>query len=285
VTAGPFAVDVPGGRLGGVLAGDGERVLLLHGGPGLPWSYLEPLVAELVAGHRVAVYQQRGLAPSTAAAPYDVATQAADVVAVLDELGWERATVVGHSWGGHLLLHVLATHPGRVSAALIVDTLGAVGDGGEAAFDDELMRRTPRRDSERVEHLERQAMAGEGSAADLAESMRLLWPAYFAEPSAAPRAPQLAFSVEAYAATFASLHAELPALAARIACVRVPVLFLHGASSPMPVTASGDTARAMGAAAEVEVVEGVGHFPWLERPGCVREALARLLVRAGSGSR
>ena len=206
------------------------------------------------------------------------------MVAVLDALGWERAVAVGHSWGGHLLLHVLAAHAGRITAALIVDTLGGVGDGGEALFDDELMRRTPPGDVRRVEQLERQAMAGEGSAADLAESLRLLWPAYFGTPAAAPPAPEIALSVEAYAATFESVHAELPALAARIAGVEVPTLFLHGGASPMPVTASSDTARAIGEAAEVEVLEGVGHFPWLERPGSVGEALNRLLVRVGAGS-
>jgi proline iminopeptidase len=280
----PFEAEVPGGVLRGSLRGEGDHVLLLHGGPGLSWSYLEPLVDELAAGHRVAVYQQRGLAPSTARAPYDVATQAGDVVAALDALGWEHPAAVGHSWGGHLLLHVLAAHPGRVSAALIVDTLGGVGDGGEAAFDDELMRRTPAQDVRRVAQLELQAMAGDGTEADLAESMRLLWPAYFAEPATAPPAPAMALSVEAYARTFESLHAELPALAARLAGLQVPALFLHGKGSPMPVTASSDTAAAMGPSAELEVLEGAGHFPWLEVPGCVREALDRLVMRAGGES-
>src|SRR6185295_8735037 len=126
---------------------------------------------ELSDGYRVAGYQQRGLPPSTARAPYDVATQVADVVAVLDGLGWERAVVAGHSWGGHLLLHLLAARPERVAAALVIDTLGGVGDGGEAEFDAEMLRRTPARDVERVEHLERRAMAGEGTEDDLMESM------------------------------------------------------------------------------------------------------------------
>ena len=75
-------------------------------------------------------------------------------------------------------------------------------------------------------------MAGRGSEADLMESMRLLWPAYFAEPAAAPPFPGMRFSVEAYAATFESLHAELPGLAARLAGVAVPTVFVHGAGQP-----------------------------------------------------
>jgi proline iminopeptidase len=273
-----FEVAVDGGLLRGSVTGSGDPVLLLHGGPGLPCTYLQPLVDELAAGYRVASYQQRGLPPSTAGSPYDVRTQVADVVAVMDGLGWERAVVAGHSWGGHLLLHLLAERAPRVSAALAIDTLGGVGDGGEAEFDAEMIRRTPPRDVERAAELDRQAMEGGGSEAELAESLRLFWPAYFAEPAEAPPFPDLQFSLEAYAATFGSLHDELPALAARLTGIAVPTLFVHGAGSPMPLTAATDSAAAIGPAATVEVIDGAGHFPWIERPGALRAALDRLVA-------
>jgi pimeloyl-ACP methyl ester carboxylesterase len=279
-----FEVEVAGGRLCGEVAGGGEPVLVLHGGPALNWEYLRPLLDELEAGSRVAVYQQRGLAPSTVAGPHDVAAHVADALAVLDGLGWRQAAIVGHSWGGHLLLHLLAARPERVSAALVVDTLGGVCDGGEAAFDAELLRRTPAGDVALVEQLEARAMAGDADEDDLLASMRLLWPAYFADRAAAPPLPPLRFSPDAYAATFASLHAELPALAARLGGVAVPTLFVHGAGSPMPLTASSDSAEAIGPAAAVELVEGAGHFPWIERPGAVAAALDALQARASAAA-
>lgn len=94
-----FEVGVDGGLLRGWVVGHGDPVLLLHGGPGLPWTYLQALVDEICDGYQVAAYQQRGLPPSTAGAPFDVPTQVGDVVAVLDGLGWDRAVVIGHSWG------------------------------------------------------------------------------------------------------------------------------------------------------------------------------------------
>ena len=231
---------------------------------------------ELADRYRVAVYQQRGLPPSTAGAPYDVRTQVADVVAVLDGLGWERAVVAGHSWGGHLLLHLLAAHPERVAAALVIDTLGGVGDGGEAEFDAEMMRRTPPENVARAEQLDQRAMEGrEGTDADLAESLAIFWPAYFADPAAAPPFPDLQLSVEAYAATFESLHAELPGLAGRLAGVAVPTLFVHGAAGPMPVTASTDTAEAIGPAAAVEVIAGRRALPLARAVRAAGERCAR----------
>jgi len=279
IHASPFEVAVDGGLLRGSVQGQGEPVLLLHGGPGLPWSYLQPVVEELSDGYTVATYQQRGLPPSTARAPYDVPTQVRDVVAVLDTIGWSRAVVVGHSWGGHLLLHVLAAFPGRLTAALVIDPLGGVGDGGEQQFEGELFARTPPGDVKRAAELDRRALAGEGTEADMTESLRLVWPAYFADRSAAPPMPDVRGSVEAYSETYESIHAELPSLAARLGNVTVPTTFLHGAASPMPVTASTDTAAAIGSAATVQVLEGAGHFVWIERPGSVRTALDGLLRR------
>jgi pimeloyl-ACP methyl ester carboxylesterase len=94
--------------------------------------------------------------------------------------------------------------------------------------------------------------------------------------------PFVPLSVEASTATFASLAAELPGLAPRLAGLAVPTVFVHGASSPMPVTASTDTAAAIGTAARVVVVDGAGHFVWHERPGAVRAALDAL-TRPGGG--
>jgi len=273
-----FEVTVPGGTLVGAVSGSGTPVLLLHGGPGLGGGYLEDLAAELVEAYRVAWYQQRGLAPSTAAGPYDVPTQAADVTLVLDALGWDRAVVIGHSWGGHLLLHVVAAHPQRLLAAVVVDPLGGVGDGGEALFSAEMSARTPAQSIARMEELDARAMAGEGTPDEALESLRLAWPAYFADPSQAPPMPPTTLSVDAYSQTFDSVHAELPALAGRLADTAVPTVFVHGASSPMPLSASTDTAAAMGANASVVVVAATGHFIWHESPGSVRTALDELLA-------
>ncbi|MBA3428286.1 MAG: alpha/beta hydrolase [Actinobacteria bacterium] len=86
--------------IAGLRAGSGPPVLLLHGGPGLGFDYLRDLADELAEENAVAWYQQRGLAPSATEGPYTVATDVDDARRVLDALGWDKAWVVGHSWGG-----------------------------------------------------------------------------------------------------------------------------------------------------------------------------------------
>lgn len=267
--------DVPGGSLGGWVQGAGTPVLLLHGGPGLAYDYLDGLAADIGDGYQVAAFQQRGQAPSLEDGPFDLPTAVADVVAVLDALGWERACVLGHSWGGHLLLHVALTVPDRLSSALAVDPLGGVGDGGEAAFEAELMRRTPPEAAARAKELDDRALRGEGTEDDVDESLRLLWPAYFGSPDDTPPYVTMASSLPAYSGLWESLKAELPRLEAALPSIRVPFGFLAGGASPMPAEASVATAAAI-PGAWCDVLDGAGHFPYYERPGCIRTALDRL---------
>ena len=270
-----FSTHDEGPLIGGRRAGSGPPVLLLHGGPGLGFEYLRDLAEELAQENDVAWYQQRGQEPSAVGVPYTVAADVEDARRVLDALGWEKAYVVGHSWGGHLALHVAEAMPERLLGVLAVDPLGSVGDGRWPEFDEEMFRRTPEEVRERARELDELSMAGNADDELALEGMRLVWPAYFADPEKAPPMPGLRIASARSAEMLPSIQAELPALEAGLSSIRVPVGFVHGSRSPMPLGASTDAAERI-PGAWVEVVEGAGHFVWVEAPGAVRAALRRL---------
>ena len=263
--------------LAGRRAGSGPPVLLLHGGPGLGFDYLRDLADELAQATDVAWYQQRGLAPSAVEGPYSVAADVGDARRVLDALGWQKAYVVGHSWGGHLALHVAEAMPERLLGVLAVDPLGSVGDGRWPEFDEEIFRRTPEPVRQRAREIDERRIAGDAAEELALEGMRLVWPAYFAEPEDAPPMPELRIASERSAAMVPSIFDALPALEAGLPGITVPVGFVHGSRSPMPLAASTDAADRI-PGSWVEVVDGAGHFVWVEQPGAVLGALRRLLT-------
>jgi proline iminopeptidase len=269
-------VEVTGGRLGGWIAGEGLPVLLLHGGPGLSYEYLGELGEELGAGFQVAAYQQRGLEPSTVDGPFTIAQAISDALAVLDALDWARALIVGHSWGGQLALRLAAAHPERLLGALAVDPLGVVGDGGMAAFEAEILARTAKKDRERAHELDERAMAGDGTPEEALESLSLVWPAYFADPDNAPPMPAVRMSVPAYSGIIAEVTTSTDEVAAALAAGERPYGVIAGAGSPMPWGQAARASAELSDRAFLTVVPAAGHFPWLEVPGCVREALRRL---------
>jgi pimeloyl-ACP methyl ester carboxylesterase len=270
-----FTTHDDGLLIAGRRAGSGPPVLLLHGGPGLGFDYLRDLADELAQENDVAWYQQRGQEPSAAAGPYTVAADVEDARRVLDALGWQRAYVVGHSWGGHLALHIAAAMPERLFGVLSVEPLGPVGDGHWPEFDEEIFRRTPERVRAQAREIDELSMAGAADDELALEGMRLVWPAYFADPERAPPMPELRIATERSGEMVPSILAELPALEAGLPRIRVPVGFVHGSRSPMPLAASTDGADRI-PGAWVEVVDGAGHFVWVEAPGAVCASLRRL---------
>ncbi len=94
-------VEARGLRFHVAEAGSGEDpVLLLHGWP-QHWYEWRNLMPALADRHRVLAMDLRGFGWSDAPRKgYEKENLAADVLAVLDELGLERVKLVGHDWGG-----------------------------------------------------------------------------------------------------------------------------------------------------------------------------------------
>ena len=272
----PFVVSTSEGDIHGWHhEGEGPQAVLLHGGPCISASYMEPLVPHLAGVFRQSLYQQRGLAPTTVEGPFTVEANVADAAAVIDETAGGRAWIVGHSWGGHLALQMLAAIPERVAGAIIVDPLGAHFDV-MPEFGERLQAPLSEKDRARVREIEAKEEAGTATPEESLEDFRLVWPSYFADPASAPPMPEMDMAVQPFTATMASIaeHSEAGTLVRGLPAVpaEIPVLFLHGAASSMPLRASTDTA-ALIPHARVEIVEGAGHFIWLERPGAVRDAV------------
>jgi proline iminopeptidase len=118
-------------------AGEGRNVLVIHGGPGLPFlqpmSGLEPLTSEFQFHY----YDQRGCGESTR--PIDrfespnmyenikaldqslgLGAQIADIERIRQILGDEKLILIGHSWGGFLASLYAAEFPEHVEALILI---------------------------------------------------------------------------------------------------------------------------------------------------------------------
>jgi pimeloyl-ACP methyl ester carboxylesterase len=278
-TGSRFEAAVPGGAIVAQRAGVGDPALLLHGGPGMS-EYLDELAGELRRARLSTVrFQQRGVAPSTLAGPFDVARQVADAIAVLDVAGIERAWLIGHSWGGYLALQIASRHPERALGILAIGSLGAVGDGGAGSLGRNLLARVSEQAATEYAAIEAREEAGEATDAESLYGFSLLWPAYFADPAAAaPMPDDLTLSVACNTQAAASIPADADRLAEALAGCTVPTVFVHGDRDPLDLDASARATAAVMPNAQLVTVPGVGHFPWLERPGCVADALIELVA-------
>src|SRR5262245_56578273 len=95
-------LQVPGGRVWYRIVGSGHRtpLLLLHGGPGAPSYYLEPL-AKLAADRPVVFYDQLGCGRSDQpndSTLWTIDHFVAELAEVRKQLGLGRVHLLGTSW-------------------------------------------------------------------------------------------------------------------------------------------------------------------------------------------
>ena len=102
---------------------DGPAVVLLHGLTATRRYVVMGSSALERSGHRVLAYDARGhgrSSPAPTPDAYGYGELGADLEAVLDGAGIERATLAGTSMGAHTLLWLALTRPERVSGIVVI---------------------------------------------------------------------------------------------------------------------------------------------------------------------
>jgi pimeloyl-ACP methyl ester carboxylesterase len=98
--------------------GSGDAILLLHGFPELAYSWRHQMPALVDAGYRAIAIDQRGYGGSSkpdSVDDYSLSHLVDDAMGILDRLGIESATVVGHDWGSIVAWSTAVKHPDRIS--------------------------------------------------------------------------------------------------------------------------------------------------------------------------
>lgn len=125
----PF-LERPGVRVFYTSRGEGEPLLMLQG-VGVIGQGWQPQVQALSESYQVATIDNRGIGQSQpCSAAVTIAAMAEDALAVMDELGWSRAHLIGHSMGGVIAQHLALQAPERVRSLSLVCTFSR---GPEAA--------------------------------------------------------------------------------------------------------------------------------------------------------
>lgn len=254
-----FDVDGPRLVLDGAGAHERPTVILLHGGPGgFDHTYLKPHFGRL-AEHAQVVYldlREHGRSARHDSAPRDFALCADDVRAFCDALGIADPIVFGHSMGGFVAMLYGARHPGHARALILQSTM--------ARFD-----------------MDRTVAGFRGVAGD--EVAALARRSYGGDP----------VTEEQWAAVFAAFGPRVPTPAERahtirnpdinarggrqlvqldvvdqLARIRSPTLVYVGDLDPItPPAAAREIVDALPpGVGRLEVLEGAGHFPWLDHP-------------------
>jgi pimeloyl-ACP methyl ester carboxylesterase len=251
-------------------AGDGPPVVLLHGWPQHWWMWRR-VIPDLARTHRVYAPDLRGFGWSDAPpGRYSKMGLACDVERLLDELGLETCTLIGHDWGGFVALLTAIRAPERIDRLMAFSIVHPWLQ--PAPLDPMALLRTsyqlPLAAPVLGEYVQRFGARALGLLLQRGVAPTHRWDAddvrLFAE---AWQRPDHARAASALYRTF--LTRELPALMrGRYANRRLemPVLLATGELDPVVTPRRIEGAEGHVAQLRTEVLEGVGHFVVDEQP-------------------
>ncbi|MGD2142947.1 MAG: alpha/beta hydrolase [Anaerolineae bacterium] len=266
-------------------AGQGRDALIVHGGPGYPytepWPGLEPLTGDYAFHY----YDQRGCGQSTH--PIDtfsskntwdnmktleqtlgISAQLADIERIRRILGEEKLIVVGHSFGGFLASLYAVEFPEHVEGLVLIAPADVLvmpqKDGG---LFEEVRERLPAAMQEEYEAYLKEYLSFKDifskSEADLI-AMNQEFGKYYQAAMETPMPEQGqpgGWIAQAMYLSMGKRHDYRDALKV----VEAPVIIIHGADDLQPEGASRGYAEVF-PNARIQVVEDAAHFVFLDQP-------------------
>jgi proline iminopeptidase len=98
-------------------------VIVVHGGPGQGYEYMKSL-KNLSTDFRVVFYDQRGagLSPRVSKENLTLEQNLEDLDSIVEHFSnGKKVKLIGHSWGGMLVIGYLSKHPEKVSQAVVIE--------------------------------------------------------------------------------------------------------------------------------------------------------------------
>ncbi|MEV0895065.1 alpha/beta fold hydrolase [Promicromonospora sp. MEB111] len=267
---------------------DAPPVLLLHGAmldtAELDWMHVAPALAERFRVLAIDLPRHGGSRPWSG--PVDQPLLQRVVIGLLDQLGIERAALVGLSMGGGVSIGTALDHPDRVSAAVLLAP-GGLGARRPAQLVTWLSTRTPGLLRATTAWLARSPRAVRRSLADNLQhgadtpgfERAVELAQREAEQKARHREPALDDWQSLSFGPFAMRTDFLPALHR----LSVPTLWVRGSEDPLVLQPELDAAVAAAPGARSAVLPGAGHLSTLDQPDRVAALVEEfLLAHAGA---
>jgi 3-oxoadipate enol-lactonase len=253
--------------------GDGEPLLLVNGYAATKADW-DPGFLEALGSHsRVVCPDNRGMGESPAGSEPIVVDQLADdVLAVMDDLGIERAPLAGWSMGGFVAQTLAARSPERVAAAVLIGTHagGPRSTNAERGVFRTLIDHsgTPREQASRLIGL----LFPEPTASEIDRE--------FGDAVAAARAALDHQVLGAQEQLMVDWHAgESDERLARIAGSGIPVLCVHGALDVVVPAQNSDMLASRLPRSWKAIFDGAGHAVMAMEPARVSAVIASFLNR------
>jgi proline iminopeptidase len=268
--------------------GKGEVVIVVHGGPGMNFSYLLPHIEPLANSMKLILYDQRGCGKSLtpAADSMRLSFHIGDIEGIRKRFGVDKVHLMGHSWGAFLAVAYGVYYPDRVKSLILVDPTPLSSEYSPQTGAEQKKRWTQKDSIDRAEIVSSAAFKS-GNADAYENLLRISFRhAFYHDDNFEKLKIELPDNYKlASQALFAGLSKDLTAYDyyGSINGFRFPMMVIHGKYDATPLQAVERIHNSVGTSV-LTVYEASGHFAFIEENERFTQDI-RAWVRSKSAAR
>ena len=276
-----YALTPDGVKLWYRVVGTGRETVILNAAN----YHRDSFDALVTPARRVVLYDIRGRGKTDSVPPAKtgiVEFDAADIEVIREAVGADSVALIGWSGGALSVFRYALLYPTRVTRIIL---LAPVGPRWVPWWDDMRASAGKRADTAAANRLAKRVRAGEFAQSEGAlcrEQARIGNPSTFGDTTLAHLAPDVCDSPNEWPARYGAFVGRLLGKLGKydwrgdLAKVRAPRLVIHGERDNPPLGGSQEWVAGL-PAARLLVMNGVGHWPQLERPKEALEAIRAFL--------
>ncbi len=192
-----------------------------------------------------------------------------DIETIRRSLGYQKVTLVGHSWGGMLAMRYALKYSANIKKMVLMNTLPAT-TAGIHDFVEEVERRIAPSAAE-IETLQQSQAFLENDPETIAKFYSLFFQYYFHNPADLKKLnmnlePQgIATGIQIARILEKSIFTKFIDLTDDLRKLKMPTLIIHGESDALPIITAQEIASAI-KGSQLIVQKQCGHFPYIEKP-------------------
>lgn len=266
--------------------GKGPPIFVLHGGPGGSHRYFLPHIEALAENHQLIFFDQRGTGLSDGKlilTSVSIEQFVEDIEALRVSFGFEKVSLLGHSWGAVFALFYAFTYQSHLDNLILVAPR-PVTNAFIVEQGDTVRQRFQHLTLEQQQTLQEtcSAQQTELSPEIVAQCITLAAQLDYYDPNKALTVDQvveentLRNSGTIRSLITTSFDRKQKEIEAGLKIIDVSTLIIHGVSDPIPL-ASSEYIHDTISSSELVVLTESGHFPFVEQPEQFVEAIQSFL--------
>lgn len=263
--------EVNGTKLYCNTIGEGDAIVIVHGGPGLAHDYLFEPFKQLSDNYKLIFYDQRGCGRSDEfkeGMQVTMETMVDDLEGIRKELNIDKMNLVGQSWGALIAINYILKYPGNVKNLILLEPAPGSSEYIQQV-QQTIIKRLSKEDLEQLTKISQNPELRYDPNL-FKEFMNIRMKTYFYDSTFAEKKNFNYFDSDKIQKFFASSAMFGPYLMSynlydKMRAIDCPVLIIHGDYDVIPTEAIERMGKEI-KNSEVHIVKECGHFVHIEKP-------------------